>query len=183
MTFRSIKKLARTPPGKKLVKCDSKGVDQKVLADSKGHSGAFDEREVMGVPLVRSIDESVCSPVILDLNGVQPVGRFFDSDVGEELPVADALNCLVTPSPGFVGVSGVNLVDLVHNPLVIGNILLGLGQDLNGCTVSGHRVGQDAHIQCTIFLGSCLDGLVITLVHSELMVLGFHPKRSFHRHQ
>ena len=72
-----IKKLARTPPGNKLVKRDSKGVDQKVLADSKGHSGAFDEREVMGVPLVRSTDESVCSPVILGLNGVQLVGRFF----------------------------------------------------------------------------------------------------------
>ena len=70
--------------------------------------------------------------------------------MGEELPVADALNCLVTPSPGFVGVGAVKSVDLVHNPLDIGNILAGSGQGLNGCTLSGHRGDQDAHIQCSV---------------------------------
>ena len=90
---------------------------------------------------------------------MQPFGRVFGSDVGKKLPVADALNFLVSPSPGFVGVGGVNPVDLVHNPLDIGNVLAGSGQGLNGCTVSGHRGDQDAYIQCSVIPDSCSDGV------------------------
>ena len=132
MSLRSMKQLACTPSGIKQDQIDWTGVKQKAFVALRGLSGELLEREVMGVPLVRSDANGVTFPLL-----------------------AQRKDC-----NGDVGNNGepTNSMDFVHHPLASGRCMMGSGQDLFDCSMAGQTVETGVHCQCSGIscnLGEC----------------------------